>query len=86
MADQMKVVLAKDQRLDDRGNSLSPGTAVATITFSDDIPAQFRSLAYLGSALSSCRVVDERALPPQADVPEATRQVTAPMMSDLVSD
>jgi len=84
MADQVTVVLSKDQRIDDRGNSLPPGTSVATITFSDDIPAQFRSLSYLGSALSNCKVVDERAMPAPADVPEATRQVQSPMMTDLV--
>lgn len=85
MSSVIKVALAKDQRLDDRGNSLPPGTPIAEIKFNPEIPGSFQTLAYLGSALSSCRVVDEKALPKQFTL-EEVRKPVAPMMPDLVSE
>lgn len=77
MSDSIRVVLTKDQRLDDKGNSLPPGTFVAEIQFNPELPGTLRNLGYLGSALSNCKVVDARAMPKIE--PELHRQVHPPM-------
>ncbi len=63
MSYDFKLVLRLDQRYGRKGQTIPPGTPVATVTFAPGLPANLKTLQFLGSAIAQGVVMDAKKLP-----------------------